>query len=89
MKHHNFRVGDKVICATIPINEYSYIQQGKVYTIKSILENRFVTLIEISQSHSYWLSEFELYKKIWLEISNITKSFHDIQDVLDLIHLYR
>ena len=27
-------------------------------------------------------TEFELYKKIWLEISNITKSFHDIQDYL-------
>ena len=27
-------------------------------------------------------TEFELYKKIWLEISNITKSFHNIQDYL-------
>ncbi|ACZ08225.1 Uncharacterised protein [Sebaldella termitidis] len=27
-------------------------------------------------------TEFELYKKIWLEISNITKSFHNIQDHL-------
>jgi hypothetical protein len=67
MKKHKFRIGDKVICATIHIKEYSYIQQGKVYTIKSIIENRFVTLKEISQSHSYWLSEFELYKKPIIE----------------------
>ena len=72
MKHHNFRVGDKVkLKQGLILHSGSYLKKNKIYTITSVYkyktsygkEDWVLTLSEIRSQHSYFISSFELYQK--------------------------
>lgn len=84
----SFKVGQKIVC----IDDSVYgIEKGEVYTVKEILENRAVSLIEIDPEPTYsgWL--FRFFAPIeensnsdeWVEsiLESITKEIQETADV--------